>query len=735
MCHPYLTARSYINPYAKPYYDQYVAPYVEAARPYADKYEQNIYTPLYTLSKQSYDQYGAPRVQQASDYGQHHWEQTLRHKIQEAQSQARAQYDTYLGPHADKAWTVGESYYLIGRQNILHVYNSQILPAYNIAQPHLQKAYSTVEGFALDTGIPYARSAWLSTVVLFDRTIWPQLRIVYGENVEPQLVRIGERLGRYRDGKRLKAAVKEAEISSESATISSTASSLSSSVAAAVSSADTRESTAATSEASSSTTAVPEQDDEEVRQKIADDLKNWQENFAKAADRGTEDLEQRVKEITDRQVESQIKGTGEALFVQLEETAKSENAHIKSVIRKLVKALPEDPTAEDVEKAEESLSKTTRQAGLKIKDKAQAIRDWKAKLDHETQSLVTAASESTLEVIDNIRDLGLQEVGMRWAWMEGVTYKDWSKYHSVRKTFDEWRKEIETIASDHEGLQVVSDGAADLESRGMVTAEDAAEELQRLKAVGKWKLQSADDSDDFSTKSIPPKAARQGQKMLKQASSVGDQVMGTTQDAPESISSQISEQAANAFSNVNAESIVAAAKDKAEQVSGQASEAVAGSQTPVHESIAAEASSSVASASSIMSEALPSSSTPVSESASSVASAASKKVYGGAMAQAVGEQKPILDDLVDEDSTYSEKMQSMVDQAGENYADVTRAVSEAIFRATKTQGTAESFTSVANQQYSSALAAASKALYGTQQGAVDSMTSVATDRYSEAVAA
>ncbi|KAL8871019.1 MAG: hypothetical protein Q9174_003067, partial [Haloplaca sp. 1 TL-2023] len=736
VCHPYLTARSHINPYAQPYYDQYVAPYVDAARPYTDKYEQKIYTPVYTFSKQSYDQYGAPRVQQASDFGQHHWEQTLRPKIQEAQTQAKTQYDTYLGPHVDKAWVVGESYYSISRQNVLHVYNSQVLPAYNVAQPHLQKAYSTVEGFALDTGIPYARSAWLSTVVLFDRTIWPQLRIVYGENVEPQLVRIGERLGRYRDGKRLKAAVKEAEVSSESTTISSTVSSLSSSVAAAVSSVDTGESTAAsTSEASSCTTAVPKQDDEEVRQKIADDLKNWQENFAKAADKGTEDLEQRVKEITDRQIESQIKGTGEALFVTLEETAKSENAHIKSVILKLVKALPKEPTTEDVEKAEESLSKTTRQAGLKIKDKAQAIRDWKVKLDHETQSLVTAASESTLEVIDNIRDLGLQEVGMRWAWMEGVTYKDWSKYHSVRKTFDEWRKEIETISSDHEGLQMVSDAATDLESRGMITAEDAAKELQRLKAVGKWKLQSADDSDDFSTKSVPPKVAKQGQKVLKEASSVSDQIMGTTQDASESLSSQISGQAANAFSKIDSESIVAAAKDKAEQVSGQASEAVAGSQTPVHESIAAGASSSVASASSMVSEELPSSSTPASESASSVASAASKKVYGGAMAQAVGEQKPILDDLVDEDSTYSEKMQSMVDQAGENYADVTRAVSEAIFRATKTQGTAESVTSVANQQYSSALAAASKALYGTQQGAVESMTSVAADRYSEAVAA
>ena len=40
---------------------------------------------------------------------------------------------------------------------------------------------------------------------------------------------------------------------------------------------------------------------------------------------------------------------------------------------------------------------------------------------------------STLEVLDGIRDLGLQEIGMRWAWMEGVTYKHWAKYHDLKR--------------------------------------------------------------------------------------------------------------------------------------------------------------------------------------------------------------------------------------------------------------------------------------------------------------
>ncbi|KAL8803810.1 MAG: hypothetical protein Q9182_002942 [Xanthomendoza sp. 2 TL-2023] len=724
VCRPYLTVRSYIDPYARPYYDQYVTPYTNVIRPYATKLDQTVYTPAVTFGKQSYDQYGAPRVHEASNYGQLHWEKSVKPIIDRSKAQATSQYDAFLAPHVDKAWGVGESYYLMSRDNAMHIYNSQLLPAYTTSRPYVENTYSGARKFAVNTGIPYARSAWTSTMVLFDRTVWPQLRVIYGENVEPQLLRIGERLGRYRDRKKLKSAVEDIDVSSDTILFSSTVSSVSSSVAESVSSGSTDDSATTTSVASTSDTAVPNEEDEETRQKIANDLKNWQDKFAKAADKGTEDLEQRVKEIADRQIQQQVKGLGEALVIQLEETADSETKKLKMAISKLVKALPNEPTTKDFVKAEQELSIATKKAGSNVKNKAQSMREWKENFDRETQSLVSAASQSTLEVIDNIRDLGLQEIGMRWAWMEGVTYKDWSKYHSVKKTFDDWRKEVEGVATDHEGVQKASDAAVDVESRGMAIAEDTATELRRLKEVGIWKIQSADESDDFSTKYIPPKAAKKGQKLMKQAGSVSDQVSGKAAEAALSASSvvvgtepgyvkQASSKFAEASGQPNVDYILAAAKDKAGQVSGQASEAFIGTHTPVHESIVSE----------------------VSKSASSIASAASKKVYGGAMAQAVGGQKPILDDLVDEDAPYSEKMHSIVDQAGEKYADVTRAVSEALFQATKTQGTSESVTSVAREQYSKALEAASSALYGTQQGAAESVTSVAAEKYSEAVAA
>ena len=78
---------------------------------------------------------------------------------------------------------------------------------YIASRPHVEKAYTFGHKLTTEIGLPYAKRAWSSAVVFIDRTIWPQLRILYGENVEPQLVRIGERLGRYRDGKKLKAAM------------------------------------------------------------------------------------------------------------------------------------------------------------------------------------------------------------------------------------------------------------------------------------------------------------------------------------------------------------------------------------------------------------------------------------------------------------------------------------------------------------------------------------------------
>ena len=755
VCEPYLSVRSHLAPYVQPYYDSYAAPSVNGVLPYVEKFNHEIYAPSLAYAKQSYDAYGAPRLQQAREYGEEKWANIVKPQIDTAQAQVKKQYDSNLAPQVNKAFAGAAPYYTSSRNSVSEIYDTHVLPALETSRPYAEKVYALGHKLTVETGLPYARAGWTSTVYFFDHSIWPKLRILYGDNVEPQLVRIGERLGRYRDGRKLKALMEEDDTSSKLSSASSSVTTAVASILPDQTSSSTLTTESSTASASSSTS--PEEEAKQTREKIESDLHNWQEKFAKAADTGTEDLEERVKEITERQVENQVHGVGEALVVQLEESSRSELAKLKKEIQVLVKNLPEEYDDTDIHRASDSLSRSVRHAGVIIKDKAQSLRTWKEKYDKEVHSLVSAASESTLDVIDNIRDLGLQEIGLRWAQTEGVTYKDWSKYHEVKKTFDEWRQKIEAVAKGHEGLQMSREAGEEIESRGMASAEKTAKELARLKEVGLWKIEARDISDDFSTKYMPAAAAVGAQKVINIGNSVSKHAVGTSQDAVESAVSEATKRASDAVSSASslvvgtkpgvvkqakssvmdaasgasqkakeaamgtpkpkAESVISAAKDKANQVASDGSKTIVGTPAPVD--------SASSGANSVIS------------SASSVASQASKKVYGGAMAQNVGEQKPILDDVFsdDEDATYSEKMQSMVNQAGDRFADVTKAVSEALMKATTTQGTVESVSSVAEEQYSKALAAASSVLYGTETGAVESATSVAAGKYAQAVEA
>lgn len=105
------------------------------------------------------------------------------------------------------------------------------------------------------------------------------------------------------------------------------------------------------------------------------------------------------------------------------------------------------------------------------------------------------------------------------------------------------------------------------------------------------------------------------------------------------------------------------------------------------------------------------------------------------MAQHVEARKIIFDDIIDDsdDASYSEKIQSMASEAGDRYADITNAVSEALKGATSTENTP--VTKLAAEKYSSALSAASVALYGTELGTGESISSVVASKYDEAVAA
>jgi hypothetical protein len=520
-----------------------------------------------------------------------------------------------------------------------------------------------------------------------------------------------------------------------------------------------------------------------ARKTVETDLKNWQDKFATAADKGADDLEEQTKDIAEKYVKKSVDGEGADLVSQLEKVSAQEIETLKTRIISIVESLPDDATIEDEENAEDELVGAVRSAGMAIRQSAQALRSWRNSFESKLMDQVTKAVDSTIDVLDGIESLGLQEIGMRWAWMDGVTYKDWAKYHALKKTFKEWRDEVGDVAYQHPSLTTAREAAEDAESNGMSVAEGAAKELTRLKDVGRWKIRAKDSTDDFKTRVIPPSTAKAAKKVEEQVESekiadVSPSIVGTSQGTVESVASEVPQSASAAASAVSSvvvgeelsgfegaassvssavSSVASAASSQAdvasEKASGvfsdgtsiisetftvvenAASEAVVGSETPLAQSILADAARKVDDGTSSAADFADDVASSASSSATSVASEASSKAWGGAMAQEVKGSQPILDDVIDESESFSEKLQSVMSKAGDRYADATKAVSEALLGATKTQGTVESVTSVAEELYSSAIEAASSILYGTTQGTGESMMSVASSQFDAAVAA
>jgi len=627
--------------------------------------------------------YGAPRVAQAQAFGQAQWDKNVQPQVQKYQAILKQKYDQTLGPHVDSAVAATGPYYEIAKTNAQQTYYEHILPTYTAVQPYALQGYGLANDFAVNTALPYSKWAWTAGVVFLDRTVWPQIRILYGENVEPQLVRIGERLGRYRDGKKLKAVVEDIDSSSSASVASQTLSSIASSVSSAHATATSETtSTATTVESSLVPEATPETE-KEIREKaqkiVGHDLKEWQEKFAKAADEGSADLEERITEITDRMTQSQAEEVGKAHIIQLEETVNSSLKKLKSAIISIVN------DSKDTEESEDALSTAVRKAGISIKEKAQAVRSWRQNYDRETNDLVGLSARDTFEILDHIRDLGLQEIGMRWAWTDGITHRDWAKYHQLKTKFDEWRVDVEDVVTSHPGLDKARAASEEIESQAMVIAENAAKELARLKETGRWKIQAADSSDDFSTKIMPAPAAVVIQKVAEKANELSEAV------------------APSASVQGSVESVISVGSASAGSLADQASSSIIGTQQGTVESLASVAK---ASANSVVDQA--SSSVIGTQqgsvgSAASVAQASASSIVDQVSSSVVGTQQGSVESIA---SVAKASASSVVDQASSSIVGTS-------------QGTVESVASMAGQSASSLSAKASSSMVGSEPGMLE----------------
>lgn len=445
---------------------------------------------------------------------------------------------------------------------------------------------------------------------------------------------------------------------------------------------------------------TPEQKKEKTREQVASDLLLWQQKFAVAADNGVDDLGERVEQISSR-LESESKKHAESLIEALETVQEHEISKIKQHINSLIEGLSPYDAPEEEQKAYEDLLQFIRSAGGAIRDRAHALREWSNGFEQELNRRVAAAAHSTLEVLDGIRDLGLQEIGMRWAWMDGVTYKDWEKYHALRKQFDEWREEVFLAGVQHEKVEEAKATANDLLGRGMAVAEDAAKELSRLKEVGKWKIQAREVSEDFETRNeAPPPLPKPEEETVEESDSVSAEEAGEPDETSlvvESVTETTTVKIELADATPEASSNIEDVSQDAEEPEQPGSE-----QTDDEKVDNAQINESI--------------------------------VWGGVAAQVVTHQVPIFDEDED-DTSFAEHIKSLASEAGERYAEATRAVGDAFFVQPSAPSYGDQAASMASEQYSRALEAASSVLYGTTPSAGEQIATAASEKYEQAVSA
>lgn len=241
-------------------------------------------------------------------------------------------------------------------------------------------------------------------------------------------------------------------------------------------------------------------------------------------------------------VASSANAHGQSLSTALQAVAGKQVSTIKDRINNLVQTLPEEDAPEAEESTRELLVADIRTAAIAVRDRAHTLREWSLTFEDELMRRVSAAVNSTLDVLDDIRDLGLQEIGMRWAWMDTVTYKDWARYHALKAQIDDWRNEIRKVGMNHKSVADAKAVAADILASGMEVAEDTARELIRLKDVGHWKLAAREVSDNFETRTEPPPPRPQPQEEVEESEDINvDNDESTEND--ESVSSEAAPEA------------------------------------------------------------------------------------------------------------------------------------------------------------------------------------------------
>lgn len=576
-------------PHAKPYYDRYAAPYIEIVEPYYNTVHTKVLVPAHALALR----HGAPWVERGQTIVVQQWQANGQPHVQRLQLIAKARHDQYIAPHVTKANEVLGPHIATVRTGTQHAINQYAVPAYDFAKPHAIRGYEASRDVAVIHVIPTVNWVWSSTQEFLNSSVWPQLRVVYVTNVEPQLVRIGERLDQYRSQAKRKVlrdksstqttktrftqsstssevpteeptttrkltSTEEPEASVEPvaeyqleveeipefidepaesepepapeheaeaerqeepheveeervveekhevlqgeatapAEVPGEAETTQPEVDAAVESQPEAETPELQSGAQTETTET--YDRKKVIEMVKQDLEQWQNKFASQAEEGAANIEDRVDNIARSMILNNAQTTGQKFVDDLESTSVDETKTAKQAISQMIASNEEKDEAAQLEEAIAAI----RAAGVAVKKKAQTIRAWRQQFESELQSTVLATADVHFQILDETRALALQQIGMKWAWTEGITYEDWAKYHALKGTFSDWTEELKQLIVTHPSLLEAQEAAAKVEDEAMAIAAEAAKSLGSLKGSAQWKIEHKDSTDEFDVATL-----------------------------------------------------------------------------------------------------------------------------------------------------------------------------------------------------------------------------------------
>ncbi|KAF3906641.1 hypothetical protein ABW20_dc0109440 [Dactylellina cionopaga] len=112
----------------------------------------------------------------------------------------------------------------------------------------------------------------------------------------------------------------------------------------------------------------------------------------------------------------------------------------------------------------------------------------------DTYQTTAKIVDAALAEMDSVHDVGMQELGMKWAWMDGVTYKDWAKYHELKQNLGSLKTKVIRSGQGHKQLREVTDYAKSIDDAAAELLKIARQEVAKLEIAGRKKLEDAEQA-------------------------------------------------------------------------------------------------------------------------------------------------------------------------------------------------------------------------------------------------